>query len=248
MKIACSSAGFADEFAAGTLTQLEWLDACANELEMDGVVCDLADFPRTDDQYLAQVKKTATDLGLTIAAIADRAFFASAVEAEPGAIDVATALGAPIAIASASARNDGADAWGDFTAVASARARAAKRANVTIAVRAARGTVCTTGADLKRLTKDVDSSWLRYVYAIDDVDLAASDSIRAKSVIAWHDISSCATFATPADSEAPSLVAGLTRFRGFVVLAGAQPTANRTGYHDAIARFATLRTERLAHA
>ena len=67
MKIAVSSAAFAAAFTAGTTTQLEWLDACANELEVDGVVFALADFPRTDAEYLAQLKKSATDLGLTVA-------------------------------------------------------------------------------------------------------------------------------------------------------------------------------------
>ncbi|MBD5634860.1 MAG: hypothetical protein IAI49_10310, partial [Candidatus Eremiobacteraeota bacterium] len=70
MKIACSSASFAQEIRRGDLTQLDWLDLCANELELDGVVFDADHFPRTDADYLAQMKKAAADLGLTVAALA----------------------------------------------------------------------------------------------------------------------------------------------------------------------------------
>ncbi len=55
MKIACSSGAFAGPLAAGSLSQLEWLDACANELEVDGVVFAADHFPRTDAEYLAQL-------------------------------------------------------------------------------------------------------------------------------------------------------------------------------------------------
>ena len=57
MKIAASSASFATDLAEGALTHLEWLDLCAAELELDGVLLDLAHFPRLDDDYLAQARK-----------------------------------------------------------------------------------------------------------------------------------------------------------------------------------------------
>jgi len=52
--------------ARGELTQLEWLDLCASELDLDGVLFDTRHFARTDADYLAQLKKTAVDLGLTV--------------------------------------------------------------------------------------------------------------------------------------------------------------------------------------
>src|SRR5271165_4352553 len=89
MKLAVSSASFAADLASGALTQLEWLDLCAAELEADGVLFDLRHFPRLDDQYVAQVKKTAVDLGLTVAGLA-----VAGVEESEGGLALALALGA----------------------------------------------------------------------------------------------------------------------------------------------------------
>ncbi|MGH8163526.1 MAG: hypothetical protein ACREP1_04245, partial [Rhodanobacteraceae bacterium] len=69
MKLACSSTAFDRELRDGDLTQLEWIDRCARELAADGLVFDVAHFPRTDADYLAQVKKMCADLGLTVAAV-----------------------------------------------------------------------------------------------------------------------------------------------------------------------------------
>ncbi len=67
VKIAVSSAPFAALLRRGDLTHLEWLEACAcRPAELPtGVVARLERlFPRTDYEYVAQVKKIATDLGL----------------------------------------------------------------------------------------------------------------------------------------------------------------------------------------
>ena len=78
MKLACASGAFHRAIERGDLTQLEFLDLCARELACDGVVLDVRHFPRTDDDYLAQIKKMATDRGLDVAALADPAFFSAA--------------------------------------------------------------------------------------------------------------------------------------------------------------------------
>jgi len=75
MKLACSSTAFDQQLRSGDLTQLEWIDACARELAADGVVFDVRHFPRTDTDYLAQVKKMSADLGLTVAALRHDGFF-----------------------------------------------------------------------------------------------------------------------------------------------------------------------------
>ena len=75
MKLACASSALGREIESGELTQLEFLDLCARELECDGVVLDVRHFPRTDSDYLAQIKKMATDWGLTIAALSDASLF-----------------------------------------------------------------------------------------------------------------------------------------------------------------------------
>ncbi len=83
MKLACASGALHRSFVRGDLTQLEFLDLCAHELACDGVVLDVRHFPRTDDDYLAQVKKMAADRGLSLAALADAAFFRSDGERMP---------------------------------------------------------------------------------------------------------------------------------------------------------------------
>ena len=69
MKIAVTSAVFAAALRRGELTHLEWLEACASRLELDGVVLARDDVPRTDREYAAQVKKVATALGLVPVAL-----------------------------------------------------------------------------------------------------------------------------------------------------------------------------------
>lgn len=243
MKIACSSASFARAIADGTLTQLEWLDLCANELEIDGVVFDIAQFPRTDDEYLAQLKKVTTDLGLSVAALAADDVFSTAGDDR---FAIAFTLGAPLVVACAPAAADDPTAWGAFADVTRARTSTAKRLNVTLAVRNAEHTLCTNAADLRRLAKDVDSAWLRY--AIDPLAagaLADAESVLPKTVIASTALKAIVQFATSADDRAPALIRALARFRGFITLDNADPAAPRDAHHDAIDRFKALRTAAL---
>ena len=234
MKIAVSSSAFATAFTAGATTQLEWLDACANELEVDGVVFDLAHFPRTDGDYLAQLKKNATDLGLTVAAIACPTHLPDAA-----AFAIAAALGAPIAIARAPLASEDAGAWSAFVEAAKTCARAAKQVGVVVGLANAPGTLCATTSDLKRIAYDVDGSWLRYALA----PLAASDgddlaSLLPKTVITMTDLDA-------ANARASELVRALARFRGFVVVTSDAHDLTKTTYHDAIARFLAQRATAL---
>lgn len=243
MKVACSSATFARPIAAGDLTQLEWLDACANELEVDGVVFDLAQFPRTDGEYLAQLKKQATDLGLTVAGLSAADAFGPGGDA---LVELAATVGAPLLIGRAPAAGDDPAAWGSFADDVKERSRAAKRANVTLAARNAPGTLCATSADLKRLAKDVDSAWLRF--ALDVAAFGAADppaALLTKSVIATHAIGDVASFAAAGDSEAPRVIAALARFRGFLVLETRDAPEPRDAYHLAVERFAAERANAL---
>ena len=244
MKIAASSASFARAIAEGRLTQLEWLDLCANELEVDGAVFDVAHFPRTDPEYLAQVKKLAVDLGLSVAAILAGDLFSDAGDAH---LELALALGAPLAVAGAAAASAEPAAWGVFTQAVRARAASGKRLGVTIAVRNAPETLCASESDLRRLAKDVDSAWLRF--APDPATFAGSDdpaTLLPKTVLVFHAIEDLPAFATPSDASAPALVTALARFRGFVVLENADPSAAPAAYHQALERFAALRATALA--
>jgi hypothetical protein len=234
MKIAASSASFAADLASGALTHLEWLDLCAAELELDGVVLDLDAFPRRDDDYLAQVKKTAADLGLTVAG-ASIARFSDASEG----IAAALALGAPLleTPAPAAGEAEDLDAWAGFSASLKAAAGAAKRANVPLALRNAPGTLCASGDDLKRMAKDVDSSWLRF--ALDALELAAldrSDALVEKTILGTCDIDDIEAFAVTGDERAAALLGNLRGFRGFVRIDRRDARGDRAAFHRAIDR------------
>lgn len=238
MKIACSSASFANSLRAQTLTHLEWLDVCANELEVDGVVFDARDLPRDDAEYLAQLKKLAADLGLTVAAVDADATVQGEAERWLG---VAERLGAPLIIARARATAEDPAAWSAFADDLKEAAAAAKRRNVTLALRNAPGTLCASVADCKRMAKDVDSAWLRYALA--GTAFGAADdaqSLLSKSVIATHAIADLKAFAADEDAEAAQLMSVLARFRGFIVIEAAADAASDS-YHRALERFAKRR-------
>jgi sugar phosphate isomerase/epimerase len=228
MKLACSSADLTRSLEAGTLTQLEWLDWCAGELAADGVVFDLRHFPRTDDQYLAQLKKLCADLGLTVAAVAGDALFDGSHEQ---ALSLAFALGAPLAIARPPLEDDDASAWTRFVAAAKAAASAAKRANVTLALRNAPGTLCPTAADCKRLTKDVDSAWLRFAPDVASLDpTEPASGLLRRAAIAVHTLG-------PQDDYG-ALVRALAGLRAFLVIepAAADPQAGLRAAFAALRR------------
>jgi sugar phosphate isomerase/epimerase len=232
MKLAASSASFDAALSSGALTQLEWLDLCSRELDLDGVVFDARHFPRTDDDYLAQLKKLAVDLRLTVVGLACDVLAAPASaeagEARPEAaswLESARTLGAPLLVTRvASAAADDPAAWNDLVAAVKTASLEAKRTNVVLAVRNAHGTLCASVADLKQLTKEVDSSWLRY-----GVDAAALDPpeplepLLARTVVALH------------SSVDDDPLGGLAGFRGFLVLDRALPESDGTALARAVA-------------
>ena len=186
MKLACASGALHREIESGELTQLEFLDICARELPCDGVVLDVRHFPRSDDDYLAQVKKMATDRGLTIAAIADSSFFAGSPDYMATVLDRALALGAPI-VASPLARETQCS-WSEQLARLNAATSLAKARNVTLALRNVPQTFAATSHDCKRVTKEADSAWLRLGPEPQRLD-AASDpkTLEPNTVLLWSD-------------------------------------------------------------
>ena len=212
MRVASSSRSFADHFADGRLTQLEWIDHCAGTLALDGIVLDAAHFPRRDDDYLAQIKKLCVDLGLTIAAIASERFFG-----EEGApwLRAAELLGAPLIVARTPAAGANADAWPRLVSTASDRTREAKARNVTLAVRSGAGSLCPDAAALKRLAKDCDSAWLRFAseLALSRDDL---ETLAPRSVIGLHELG--------VDHPVESLARLAPSSRGFTVVDVADAT------------------------
>jgi sugar phosphate isomerase/epimerase len=236
MKIASSSASFSGMLERGELTQLEWLDLCAAELELDGILFDVRHFARTDGEYLAQLKKTATDLGLSVAGL---------VAAEPAggetALNVATSLGAPLVVVDAPQLGDDPAAPGAFVAALKPVVASGKRLNVTIALRNAPGTLCASASDCKRLAKEIDSAWLRF--ATDAGAFGTFEQlgdIAVKTVIATHTIGDVRAFATQDDGEARRVVDALRGFRGFVVFDRAAETVERDAFHRALGRMRAL--------
>src|SRR5581483_6656237 len=96
MKLACASNAFDHAIGRGDLTQIEFIELCARELAVDGIVLDVRHFPRIDDDYLAQIKKMATDLGLGIAALHDDTFFISDEASMQAGLRIALAIGSPL--------------------------------------------------------------------------------------------------------------------------------------------------------
>ncbi len=228
MKLGCTSGAFYRVFESGDLTQLEFLDAAAREMGCDGVVLDDRHFPRTDADYLAQLKKMATDLGLCIAALASDDFFTGDEGAMRAAIDRALALGAPLLAGRLGAVT--ALSWSEQLGKLGTASALAKSANVTLALRNAAHTFAASAHDCKRVTKETDSAWLRY-----GLDPAAFDatsdlqSLASKAVLLWW------------DAQTEPNPGGWQAFRGFVVLDRATGDATSSEMTNAISRWKIAR-------
>lgn len=227
MKLACASTAFHQLLAGGDLTQLEWLDLCARELAVDGVVCDVRHFPRRDSHYLAQVKKMAVDLGLTLAAIASEDFFSGDESAMRDAFALADLTGAPLIAAPLQA--DTATSWPEELERIGTATSMGKTMNLTLAVRNRPGTFGASSHDLKRVSKEADSAWLRYALDYNAFD-ATGDTVAlvSKAVLLWHEHES-------GDGDSDESPAGerflreTAGYRGFLVIdakggAGTVPT------------------------
>ncbi len=210
MQFAISSGAFDQALRRGDLTQLEFIDAVARETRFDGVVLDDRHFPRTDGDYLAQIKKMAADLGLTIAALASDAFFVADDDAMRAALDRALALGAPLLAGRLGAET--ALSWSDQLHRLNNASSLAKFSNVTLAVRNAQGTFAATEHDCKRVSKETDSAWLRY--GLEPRAFGASTDVtplREKTVLLW------------VDAREEPLDALWQNFHGFAVIEKTQP-------------------------
>ena len=177
MKLAVSSSSFATALREGTLTHLEWLEGCASRLDVDGVVFAVADLPRTDHEYAAQVRKVAVDLGLVPVALDVPGLLdpAGSDQSRTGAVALAAELGAALLRCTTGPAGELPPKMFVLTVeAAKGLAKAAKTANVTVAVSAVAGGVAADLAGLRHLLKDVDSAWLRYEAGVDEDRTALS--------------------------------------------------------------------------
>jgi sugar phosphate isomerase/epimerase len=202
MRLALSSTAFARALAAGELTQLELLDACAGELQADGVVLDAAQFPRRDTDYLAQVKKFCADLALTIVAVRDDGLTGR----DSDALVMASHLGAPYVLTCMPGKgNDPVMRWNESLAIIARAASIAKKLNVTLAVRNVPGSLVADNFEMGRLRKESDTAWL--CFALDPLALGAppDEKLRKHLVLAYTD----------SDAD-PAVLERLAPFAGFV--------------------------------
>lgn len=173
MKICCSSRSYASALQSGDLTQLEWIDRCAG-LALDGVDLASAHFPRTDSDYLAQLRKLCVDRGLTVAAVT-----LDATAGGDGDVDAQAALagswiaharelGAPLMrVACGASSGAPGVAWRELIRCLKTIAHEAKERNVTLALEPRDGSLVATSAECKRAQKECDSAWLRIALPLD---------------------------------------------------------------------------------
>jgi hypothetical protein len=226
MRLAPSTSAFSRALAAGDLTQLEVLDLCAGTLAADGIVLDLAHFPRRDAEYLAQVKKLAADLALTLVAVRDDEL---AIEDSTPAIGIAAVLGAPYVLTRLPPSSlDAVTSYNAALERITAAVGDAKRANVTLAVRNVAGSLAEDTFGLARIRKEADSAWLRFALDIPALRGTLEPSIRKHAVMAYHSAAEISDDGT--DPAAGRFAAALGTFPGFLCLeyAGAEPEIQAT--------------------
>ncbi len=229
MKLACTSSAFADAIQRGDLTQLEFLDYAARELRSDGVVLDVLHFPRTDDDYLAQVKKMAVDYGQTIAALWSADAFAPDAARQRALLSMARTLGAPLLAGPLASET--ALSWAAQAQSLGEAAQSAKASNVVLAVRNAAGTFAASSADCKRVSKETDSAWLRF-----GLDPAAFDG--ASNAL---DLSERVVLLWSGDASPSTFIAEWGEFHGFTVVESREKSAHRT-WRRALSEFELNRT------
>lgn len=229
MKLALSSSAFSNALQRGDLTQLEFIDSAARELRCDGVVLNVQHFPRTDDEYLAQIKKMTTDLGLCIAALETEDFFALDDRMMQAQLEWARSTGAPLLCITMA--SEMAMPWSEQLALLGMATGLAKSANVTLAVRNAPGTFAATAHDCKRVSKEADSAWLRYALDPSAFDPASEwTPLLAKTVLGW------------ADATQP-LIERWVDFGGFLSLTNAAGTMMPAAMNEAVRQWRTARAE-----
>ena len=191
MKLAVASSAFHRSLESGELTQLEFLDLCARDFACDGVVLDVRHFPRTDGDYLAQVKKMAADRGLGVAALADASFFAADETAMRSALERAVALGAPLLASPLPLETGG--SWIEQLARLGTATSLAKRATLRSHCATQPGTFAATAHDCKRVSKEADSAWLRFGLDPGAFDSASDPAALApNAVLLWSDVDAAA--------------------------------------------------------
>lgn len=236
MKVCCNSHSYDKMLSAGELTQLEWIDLCANELSLDGIELAAAHFPRLDADYVAQLKKLCADRCLTVAGLQhdtplDPAGIDDHILALERSLEIARSLGAPLVRFSvAPSLGSPAVAWRELVRGLKTACAGAKQHNVTLALEPRATSAVSSPPEAKRILKECDSAWLRLAPNACGLSAPLRDGwaeALENAVIAVAPMGALDTFGA---DESIDYIAALTflwqqRFRGFLTLeyAGVEP-------------------------
>ncbi|MGH8165326.1 MAG: hypothetical protein ACREP1_13425, partial [Rhodanobacteraceae bacterium] len=117
--------------------------------------------------------------------------------------ELAVSIGAPLLCSQLELETS--SSWSAALQRIGAATALAKRRNVTLAVRNAPRTFAASVHDMKRLSKEADSAWLRFAPDLDAFDRSDEpESLLAKSVLLWQ--------------TSVSIPAAARAFRGFVAV------------------------------
>ena len=226
MRLALCSTAFNAALRDGELTQLEIFEYCARRLPIDGIVLDIAHFPRHDDEYVAQIKKFSADLALSIVAVRDDQF----TSRRSNALVLAAGVGAPYVLTRMpESGTDPVLRYNEALGAISHAVVEAKRVNVTLAVRNVRGSLASDATELSRLRKEADSAWLQYALDPAAFEGPPDAKLRTHAVLVFRAVDQ-----VPASGEDPSAEAILgavpPAFPGFLCLdyLGPAPEADAT--------------------
>jgi sugar phosphate isomerase/epimerase len=228
--------------AAGELTQLEWVDLCANELGLDGVEFVRSHFPRLDTDHVAQLKKLCADRCLTVAALHhdtpfDHADVDQHVAKVANSLEVAAGLGAPLLRLVVAGAGASALAWRELVRGLKTVCLQAKQYNITLALQPDARSLVAGPSDAKRAIKECDSAWLRLAPTSAALGAPTRDEwIEAlgQSVIVVATMSQLDTFGADERVDYLSALSLLwqQRYRGFLSL----EYRGEENEHDAVPR------------
>ena len=167
MRLACICGSFNRSFDSGAINQIRFLQHCATALRVQGVELQDIHFPETRLPYLRQVRRTAADLGLAIAAVgvhndfgrADPTFRQSEAVKVKQWIEVAQELGVPLVRVFAGYPEGGRqERWPAMIATLQEVAACACRAGVRLGLENHNhGAFTPTAAEFLRVLREVDS-------------------------------------------------------------------------------------------
>jgi len=173
MRLCCLSLSFQPEFTAKQLTDVTFVDLCA-QLRIDGVDFNIGSFRSLEGDHLKKVKKLCLERGLTIACVGINNDFGRPSREQEAVlqqirtgIDTAQLLGAPVVrvFAGYVRKDDSREAvWKRTVEGLKRAADYAEKAGVVAAVQNHNHNNLTrTGEDVVRLLKEVDRPWCSHM-------------------------------------------------------------------------------------